>query len=188
MRAVEAGPESDADVLGRAAARDEAAVRRLFRDNYGRVYRHVSRILGAGDSDVEDVVQQVFLAALEGAHDFDGRSSVATWLIGIATRRALDEARSRWRRGRWSRISEAVGLGRPAARPDHAVASRSEAEAALSVLAPDLRAVFLLHDVEGQTLAEISALTGVGISTLHARLVSARKKLDRTSTPEGGRA
>lgn len=188
MRAVETEPQTDAEMLDRAAARDEAAVRRLFRDNYARVHRHVARILGAGDSDVEDVVQQVFLAALEGANDFDGRSSVSTWLIGIATRRALDEARSRWRRGRWSRISEAVGIGRPAGRPDHAVASRSEAEAALEVLAPDLRAVFLLHEVEGHTLAEISALTGVGISTLHARLQSARKKLDRTGTTEGGRA
>ncbi len=185
VRAAEA--ETEEETLERAAARDEAAVRRLFREHYARVHRHVARVLGAGDADVEDVVQQVFLAALEGAHDFDGRSSVSTWLIGIATRRALDEARSRWRRGRWARVAEAVGVGRPAARPDHAVASRSEAEAALATLAPDLRAVFLLHEVEGHTLAEISALTGVGISTLHARLQSARKRLDTARTREGGR-
>jgi DNA-directed RNA polymerase specialized sigma24 family protein len=39
-----------------------------------------------------------------------------------------------------------------------------------------------LHDVEGYTFAEISGLTGAGISTLHGRLIAARKRLEA----EGG--
>ncbi len=171
-------------LLARAAARDEAAVRRLYKEHVARVHRHVARILGAGDGDVEDVVQQVFLAALDGAAGFDGRSSVGTWLLGIATRRALDHTRARWRRSRWQRVGELVGLGRPAGRPDHAHAARSEAEDALAQLEPNVRLVFVLHEVEGHTLAEIRELTGTAISTLHSRLEVARKRLDALVRPQ----
>lgn len=169
--------EGEADVLRRAADGDGAATRRIFDAHVAAVHRHVARILGANDGDVEDVVQQVFLAALEGATRFDARSSVRTWLLGIATRRALDQARGRWRRARWGNVLEWVGLGAAPAAPDRAI-ERNTAEAMLAALPPGPRAVFVLHEVEGYTLQEISILTGVGISTLHARLKSARKRLD----------
>lgn len=166
------------DLLRRAAAGDEAAVRGLFREHASRIHRTVARILGASDPDVEDVVQQVFLASLEGADRFDGRSKVSTWLVGIATRRALDQARHRWRRNRWHRIGERVGLGRPAERPDIRRSALDQAEVALAELTPEQRTVFVLHEVEGYTLKEISEMTSTGISTLHARLKAARKRLD----------
>jgi len=166
------------ELLRRAGERDEAAVRALYREHVGRVHRHVARILGPSDPDVEDVVQKVFLAALSGAGSFDGRSRVSTWILGIATRRALDEARARWRRGRWGRVSERVGMGRAAGRPDISHEAASAAQQALARLRPDQRPVFVLHEVEGHALAEIQQMTGVGISTLHARLKAARKRLD----------
>ena len=170
--------EPDHAVLERAAAGDDAAVRQLYRSHVDRIHRTVVRILGGHDADVEDVVQQTFLAALDGAERFDGRSKVSTWLIGIATRRALDQARDRWRRSRWQRVGEMVGLGRAASRPDDVHDSRSLAEWALGRLTPEQRTVFVLHEVEGHTLAEIQGMTGTGISTLHARLVAGRKRLD----------
>ena len=173
-------PEGDDDraVLARAAAGHEPSVRRLYRDHVDRIFRTVARILGSHDSDVEDVVQQTFLAALDGAERFDGRSKVSTWIIGIATRRALDQSRERWRRSRWQRVGEMVGLGRAAARPDDLHDSRALAEWALAKLTPEQRTVFVLHEVEGHTLAEIGTMTSTGISTLHARLVAGRKRLD----------
>lgn len=168
----------EADLLRRAGRGDEAAVRQIYRAHAARVHRHVARVLGPHDPDVEDVVQKVFLAALDGADRFDGRSRVSTWILGIATRRALDEARSRWRRGRWARLTERVGLGRAEVGPDVRQQAMSVAEAALARLGPEQRTVFVLKEVEGHTLQEIKDLTGVGISTLHARLKAARKKLD----------
>jgi RNA polymerase sigma-70 factor, ECF subfamily len=186
-------------LLARAATGDEAAVRRLHREHVDRIHRTVARILGAHDPDVEDVVQQTFLAALDGAERFDGRSKLSTWLVGIATRRALDQARDRWRRSRWRRVTEWVGLGRPEGRPDELHDSRALAEWALARLTPEQRTIFVLHEVEGHTLAEVSAMTGAGISTLHARLVAGRKRLDaalasigasleRASSPPGDAA
>lgn len=179
-KAAHADPERE--LLERAASGDEAAVRELFRTHLQRLQRQAARILGADDADVEDVVQQAFLAALDGAANFDGRSSVATWLFGIITRRALDAARARWRRQRWQRLGALghhLGLLPEAPAADAAYAARADAEAMLVRLTPDQRLVFVLHDVEGYTFAEIAGMTGVGISSLHGRLTAARKLLDR---------
>ena len=176
--ALDGGLDADEARLIAAASGDDAAVRQMYRDHVDRVHRCVARILGPNDPDVDDVVQQVFLAALDGAARFDGRSKVSTWIVGIATRRALDAARARHRRGRWSKIREMVGLGRPAERPDARHDALSLAEAALAQLTPDQRTVFVLHQVEGYTFQEIADMTGAGISTLHARLKAGRRRLD----------
>jgi RNA polymerase sigma-70 factor (ECF subfamily) len=173
--------EDDRALLLRAGQGDESAVRRLYRMHVGKLLRHAGRILGPSDPDVEDVVQQAFLAALDGASRFDGRSSVQTWLFGIVTRRALDAARARYRRRRFSRVLESVGLSggsHSQSAPDRAYQAADEVERALAELAPMQRVVFVLHDIEGYTFAEISGLTDVGISTLHGRLLAARKCID----------
>lgn len=171
--------DEDRALLARAAVGDEAAVRKLYRNHIGKLQRHAARILGPTDPDVEDVVQQSFLAALDGAAKFDGRSTVQTWLFGIVTRRALDAARARYRRRRFSRLLESVGIsGGDTSGPDRAYQAANEVERTLAVLSPLQRVVFVLHDIEGYTFAEISGLTDVGISTLHGRLLAARKCID----------
>jgi RNA polymerase sigma-70 factor (ECF subfamily) len=178
---LEDAPDVDeADLLRRAGAGEASAARVLFASHGGRVHRTATRILGAQDADVEDVVQQTFLAAFDGAAAFDGRASVSTWLVGIATRRALDLARSRARRARWGKLASYLGLPglTPAPAPDAPLDQRDLVERALGELTPDQRVVFVLSGVEGYTLQEIADMTGTGISTLHARLAAARKRLD----------
>ncbi len=171
--------DDDRALLRRASEGDEQAVRQLYRAHSAKLHRHAARILGSSDPDVEDVVQQAFIAALDGASRFDGRSSVQTWLFGIVTRRALDAARSRFRRQRFSRLAEWVGVGgESTAAADRSFHAGDEAEQVLAGLSPMQRVVFVLHDVEGYTFAEISGLTDVGISTLHGRLLAARKRID----------
>lgn len=177
------GPEARALLIA-AASGDEAASRRIYREHVDRIYRTVARILGSNDGDIDDVVQQTFLAALDSAQRFDGRSKLSTYLIGIACRRALDAARDRQRRARWGRLPEWVQDLLPArqARPsDHD--ERSFATWALSHLSPEQRQAFVLHEVEGHTLQEIADMTGTGVSTLHARVQSAKKRLDAVVRP-----
>lgn len=172
-------------VLGAAAAGDQAACRRIYRENVDKVYRTVQRILGSSDADVDDVVQQTFLAALEAAKKggFDGRSKLSTFLVGIASRRALDAARERQRRARWSRVP-VIGALLPG-RKEHPsdVEDKGFAAWALAHLSPEQRQAFVLHEVEGHTLQEIADMTGTGISTLHARIQAARKRLDTLVLP-----
>ncbi len=170
-------PESG-ELLKLAGSGDQNAVRHLYRAHVDRVYRHVARILGPNDADVDDVTQRVFMTALDSAASFQGRSKVSTWLLGIATRRAIDATRARSRRSRWSKVKSLVGMAKPETRVDERRAARSEAEEILQVLSPEQRTVFVLKEVEGYTLEEIKSMTGVGVSTLHARLKAARKKLD----------
>jgi RNA polymerase sigma-70 factor (ECF subfamily) len=185
VQAKKSASEQERELLERAGAGDEAAVRELFRMHVTRMHRQAARILGSDDPDVEDVVQQAFLAALDGAGKFDGRSSLSTWLFGITTRRALDAARARWRRQRWSRLAESVGFGSSSTTSETGrYEQRAVAEQMLSTLPPEQRLVFVLHDVEGYTFAEISGLTGIGISSLHGRLMAARKRLERAA--DGG--
>ena len=171
--------DEDRELLSRAAAGDEQAVRVLYRTHVAKLQRQAARVLGTNDPDIEDVVQQAFLAALDGAGKFDGRSSVQTWLFGIVTRRALDAARSRYRRQRFARFVHTLGFHSDSAPPaDASYQAGAEAQRLLEQLSPLQRTVFVLHDVEGYTFAEISGLIDVGISTLHGRLMAARKRLD----------
>jgi DNA-directed RNA polymerase specialized sigma24 family protein len=76
-------------------------------------------------------------------------------------------------------LLESVGLsGGDTSAPDRAYQAANEVERTLAVLSPLQRVVFVLHDIEGYTFAEISGLTDVGISTLHGRLLAARKCID----------
>lgn len=180
---------SERERLLRAADGDDEAMRLLYREHSDAVFRTACRVLGASDAEVDDVVQHTFLAAIDGAARFDGRSKLSTWLIGIATRRALDHARARHRRGRWSKIREWVGLDpigpSESPRPDARLEGMTTAERALAELTPEQRVVFVLHQVEGHTLQEIADMTDTGISTLHARLGAARKRLDAFLAREG---
>lgn len=171
-------------LLQAAALGDEAASRKIYRDHVDRVFRTVARILGAADGDVDDVVQQTFMAALDAAPRFDGRSKLSTFLIGIASRRALDAARERQRRARWGRLPEWVASLLPGRheRPSD-LEERTFAMWALGHLTPEQRQAFVLHEVEGHTLQEISDMTGTGISTLHARIQAAKKRLDAVVRP-----
>jgi RNA polymerase sigma-70 factor (ECF subfamily) len=119
-----------------------------------------------------------FIAALEGASRFDGRSALSTWLVGIANRRALDAARSRARRQRLREVTSWFGFGEAAPAASAAHDARDASTRALAALTPEQRSVFVLVDVEGYTLQEVADMTGTGISTLHARLAAARKRLD----------
>ena len=175
----------DVEWLRRAAGGDARAASLLFRAHGARVQRMAARVLGAGDAEVDDVVQQTFLAALDSAARFDGRSALSTWLIGIANRRALDAARSRARRARLREVTSWFGLGDAAPAASEARDARDSAARALAVLTPEQRSVFVLVSVEGYTLQEAADMTGTGMSTLHARLAAARKRLD-AAIADGG--
>lgn len=175
---------NDQEVLLRAHARDEEAVKQLYRKHTDMLFRAVGRILGAQDSDIEDVVQVAFLAALDAAPRFDGRSKVSTWMVGIAAKKALDHVRERKRRRRFQDL--AVLLGECAERvfapsrfvDAHSLPARDLAEKALNELSHDQRAIFVLVEVEGLTLQEASAALDTHLSTLHSRLQAARNRLD----------
>src|ERR1051325_7785076 len=83
---------SDTELVRRALARDEAAVRAIMQANNRRLYRLARGIL-RNDSEAEDVVQETYVRAFTHLEQFRGDSSLSTWLSRIAMNEALGRLR-----------------------------------------------------------------------------------------------
>src|SRR5437763_9268757 len=83
------------DVLIRNIARgDKRAMQVLFARHNVRVFRFIMRLIGP-TAAAEDLVSEVFIDVWRKAGQFEGRSQVATWLLGIARHKALSHLRNR---------------------------------------------------------------------------------------------
>lgn len=171
--------------LAAAVARsgDEKAFRALYRRHTPALYRLALR-LGGGDGPwAEELVQRAWIRAVEGLSAFGWRSSLSTWLGGIA----VNCARELWREARPG--GEFVpGDERhliPSARGSPDVEDRVDLERAIERLPDGYREVFVLHDVEGYTHEEIGELLGIETGTSKSQLSRARRRLRATLAPEG---
>ncbi|MBE7439875.1 MAG: sigma-70 family RNA polymerase sigma factor [Spirochaetales bacterium] len=79
---------------------DAAAIEKLIRDYGDRLYSFARSRL-ADDLEVEDVLQETFLAALKAGPKFRGDSSGYTWLTGILKKKIYDVYNKRTREGRF---------------------------------------------------------------------------------------
>lgn len=174
----------EVELLQSAASGDDTAATFLFNQHVDVVFRAAARVLGTGHPDLDDVVQTVFLSAFAQAEQYEGRSRLSTWLVGIAIRKSIDAVRASERRARWRRMKEWVGVVSSAPiDPLQRLETLSEAERQLSKLSLEQRAVFVLVEIEQYTLKEASEMLETGLSTLHARLQAARKLLRESEAP-----
>ena len=159
-------------------------VEQLFRQHGRDVYRIVRRLMGSRTSpaDVEDLVQQVFLAAHRDLPRYRGESSPRSWLYGIASRVVLMHFRG-WRR-RLAAIAAFADATRMTEAPpptaEATVGDRQElrrVQRALDTLKPEKRVVFVLHELEGLPGKEISVILGIPEPTVFTRLYYARREL-----------
>jgi RNA polymerase sigma-70 factor (ECF subfamily) len=160
------------------AVRDERAMGRLFDRHAESVYRFLWKLCGAG-ADVEDLTHATFLEAFRSAAHFRRGSQVRTWLFGIALNVSRHYQRSESRRRAFLRAWAVRGQS-GSALPDRLAEGRQlvgRFEEALAALKPDLRAVYLLCDVEELRGIEAAAALGIRPGTLGRRLHEARKAL-----------
>ena len=177
---------SDDRVLADAVARsgDEAAFRVLYRRHTPALYRLALR-LGGGDGPwAEELVQRTWIRAVEGSSSFAWRSSLSSWLGGIA----INCARELWREAR-TRSETALAEEIPVAAPRLlAPEERVDLERAIERLPAGYREVFVLHDVEGYTHEEIGGLLGIESGTSKSQLSRARQRLRAALAPAGWRS
>ena len=150
----------------------------IFRDYAPFVWRALRR-LGIPESDVEDVTQEVFVVVHRKLGDFEGRSSLRTWIYGICARTASDYRRS----GRVRRevVTDAPPETSHEASHEDAVALRQARRALdriLDALDDDKRAVFVLYEIEELTMAEVAEALGCPLQTAYSRLHAARKLVE----------
>jgi RNA polymerase sigma-70 factor (ECF subfamily) len=167
------------ELVERCRASDHAAFRELFRRHRTDVARLVQRMLGPS-ADIEDVVQEVFLQVYRSIEDFRGAARFSTWLYRVTVNVVLMHRRAA--RSRPVLVEERPGFAPSdgAALPDEEVAKRARIEALyrlLERLTEKKRTVFILHDIQGMTPAEISRLVGAPVLTVRTRLFYARREL-----------
>ncbi len=163
-----------------------ATLAEIYRDHFPFVWRMVRRF-GVVDAQVEDAVQDIFIVVHRRLSDFEGRSSVRTWLAGIVRRVVRDYRRT--------------GVRKPALGPAHVDISVDDLSAGhtspednalateavqllhqlLDTLEDDQREVFILAELEQWSTAEIAEATGVKQSTASSRLRLAREAFEQAA-------
>jgi RNA polymerase sigma-70 factor (ECF subfamily) len=170
---------SDRHVLASAREGVEEAGRRLMADHGPSMLRTAWHILGRyGGDEAEDVVQEAFIAAL--TTEALPRGDVGAWLRAIAARKALDAARASRRRAERP-LPEVRSGGTELAAPGRADATLETlaVREALARLTPADRAVLVLVDLEGRSMAEAAQTLGATNVGTRIRAVRARRKLAR---------
>ncbi|HET8939844.1 MAG TPA: RNA polymerase sigma factor [Polyangiales bacterium] len=152
----------------------------LFRAYAGFIAGFLVR-MGVPFAELDDLVQEVFLVALRKGGYYRGPAQPRTWLSAIALRVAQASRRTRNTRNmRETPDSDALDL-LPLAASDEgerldARRRVQKVQHALSSLADEHRAAFLLYELEGESCESIAAAWNVPVGTVYSRLHYARRR------------
>jgi len=120
----------------------------------------------------------VFLAVHRGLGTFEGRLSTRTWVYGICIRVCADYRRKQARRREQPTTSKSTQQeGRTPERALAASETLNALDAALANLADGQRDIFVLYEIEGLSMPEVSAALGCPLFTAYARLHAARRRV-----------
>ncbi len=175
---------SDAKVVRRVLAGDQALFEVLLRRYDRRVYRTARAIL-RDDDEAEDAMQQAWLQAFVHLSDFEGTAAFSTWIVRIAANEALQRLR---RRGPFVAVPapQEEDVMDPRSEDPEERASAREAisllERAVDALPAHHRVVFVLREVEGLSTAETAAALGIREDAAKVRLHRARLALREALT------
>ncbi len=167
------------ELVKKAQGGDRVAFSELFRRHRGDVSRLVYRMLGP-TPDAEDVVQEVFFQVHKSLGEFRGQAKFTTWLHRVTVNVVLMVRRAA--RSRPVFAGEPLGDYEPdrGLLPDED-AARSVRIAAFRRLLDRLpekkRTVFILHEIEGRSPADIAELVDAPVLTVRTRLFYARREL-----------
>lgn len=150
----------------------------LVRRHRDRIYRIALRMLG-NRADAEDIAQDVVLQVWTALAGFVGDSSFTTWLYRIVVNHCLNHIQRS--RADTEPLLDTDGPAHPGAE-DHVIArARAEATmAAITALAPELRAPLVLHEIEQLSYQEVATILAVSEPTIRGRLHRARRQLAET--------
>ncbi len=175
----DSGDLSDQALLAACGTGDRAALGGLFDRFHAAVYRFVSRLPAVDELSRDDVVQATFLELPRTAAQFQGHSSVKTWILGVAANVARHHIRSEKRRRVNQDRFATVPLPAPD-QPDSEVDRRRRLMRiadALETLPHDQQVAFILCDLEQIPGVEVARVLEVPEGTLWRRLHVARRAL-----------
>ena len=152
----------------------------VYDEYFAFVWRTVRR-LGVAERALDDAVQDVFLVVHRRLAEFEGRSTLKSWIFGIARRVAKDHRRRASRKDRGEALPE--GLVDTSTASPRDSAARAEALRVLyqmlDSLDEDKREVFVLAELEQMTAPEIASAISLNLNTVYSRLRAARRAFDQ---------
>ncbi|NOZ08344.1 MAG: sigma-70 family RNA polymerase sigma factor [FCB group bacterium] len=174
-------PKDEFELIDLAKKGDHTALTALVKRYSPRIYNLGLRMMRAPE-DAEDVLQETFLTMVKKIQTFKGQSSLYTWLYRIAMNISLEKLKDKHRTNITASIDDPLyeNLGRfePLDLPDKdkldAGQFRQYLDTAMEALNAKLRAVFILRDIEGQSIAETAKILGLTESNVKVRLMRAR--------------
>jgi RNA polymerase sigma factor (sigma-70 family) len=155
-----------------------ASFERMVSAEYGYVARLVGRLLG-WRSDVDDLVQEVFVSALAAWPGFRRDCTERTWLTRIALNKCRGFQRRQWLRSRlfaaWQAARESISS--QASHEDDRHELPDQVRGAILQLKQHDREVIVLHYLEQMTISEIASTLGISHNAVEVRLTRARQRL-----------
>jgi RNA polymerase sigma-70 factor, ECF subfamily len=150
----------------------------LYQSEFGFVWRTLQR-LGVERPALDDAAQEVFVVVYRKLDGYDARTTVRSWLFGIALRVAGQRRRTARRR---PEHALPVDLPAPEQHDPHGATENAQAlrlvYALLDQLDDDKRAVFMLAELEQMTAPEIAEVLGIKLNTVYSRLRAARREFE----------
>jgi RNA polymerase sigma-70 factor (ECF subfamily) len=157
-------------------------VAEVYRAHGDFVWASLQR-MGVRDADLQDQLQEVFIVVHRRLADFEGRSTLTTWLFGICLRVVAGYRRKLGRR-REMGVEVLPELSDESLEKDpERSASRNEGRERLAqvldAMDVDKRVVLVMFEVEDLSCDEIAKIIGIPVGTVYSRLHAARAQFEK---------
>ena len=175
---------TDAELIAAVLKGDAASFEPLVRKYSPRVFA-TARRYARRESEVEDIVQEVWFKSFQKLASFRGDAPFEHWLMRLTVRTCFDFLRGHQRNRElaFSEITDAeedwlerVGT-QPDSAPEDADAARLLVQRVLAQLSPASRLVITLLEIEERSVKEIAALTGWSVPLVKVRAFRARAEM-----------
>lgn len=182
-------------VMPSTPAEDAALIAEVLKGNPARfeplVVKYSPRLFGTArryarrESEVEDIVQEIWAKAYQRLGSFRGEAPFEHWLMRLAVRTCYDFLREhqRNREHSFTDLTEPEDdwlerfAAAPGEAPEDAEAARQLVGRLLDMLSPSARMIITLLEIEDRTVKEIAALTGWSVPLVKVRAFRARAEM-----------
>jgi RNA polymerase sigma-70 factor (ECF subfamily) len=183
---------TEAEMIAAVLKGDAASFEPLVQKYSPRLFA-TARRYARHESEVEDIVQQVWLKAFEKLDSFRGEAPFEHWLMRVAVRTCYDSLRAhqRNREKSFSELTEPEEdwldrfVSQPDAADENAQAARQLVERVLGQLSPPARLIITLQEIEGRSVKEIAQLTGWSVPLVKVRAFRARAAMRKVLSKTG---
>jgi len=175
---------SEAELIAAVLAGDASSFEPLVQKYSPRVFA-TARRYARRESEIEDIVQEVWLKAFDKLKSFRNEAPFEHWLMRMAVRTCYDFLRGhqRNRESSFSEISEPEDdwlerfVADPGSAPEDADAAKMLIDRVMEKLSPDARMVIQLLEIEDRSVKEIADITGWSVPLVKVRAFRARGEM-----------